>query len=90
MEISLNTTEISKAIDQFKNTAANSLFDQVTGNIKGALENSGVEIKSNTVPIAKQESQGSSVAINWAPYVLGGVAVVAFFLLKKKSGLGRV
>lgn len=90
MELRINESEISKSVDQFKNVVGQNLFDLATGTIKGALENSGVEIKSNAVPIAKNESQAQP-EMNLKPVLLLVLGVgVGFLILKKLKKSGRV
>jgi hypothetical protein len=91
MEISLNTTEIQKSLDQFKNATATSIFDSITGQIKGALENSGASIQNTAIPIAKQDaSDDINPPIEWGKYlVYGGLVMLAVYAFKNRSKLAR-
>lgn len=91
MDFNFQSTQIDAAFDQFKNVAANSIFDQVTGTIKNTLENSGIAIQapSQVKPKGSNESEQNELAreaINWTPYLIGGAVLIGgMFLLKKKG-----
>lgn len=82
-------------IEQNKQSVGNSAFDAITGLIKGGLENSGVDVKSQIVPIATNEKKEQISNVAGLPsdigkYLMyGGIAVVAF-LVYKKMKKGRV
>lgn len=85
MDVQLNSDAINKAVEDLKKTTAQSIFDWTTGTIKGALENSGVEIKSTAVPVAKSGSEPEKM--NWTPVLIGGaiLAGAAFLIMKKRK-----
>ena len=75
-------------IEQNKQVIGNSVFDTLTGAIKGKLENSGVELQSEYVPIAKSESkvEGPTALVDrpWTYFMIAGIGLVAFLIYKKK------
>lgn len=85
MSINVNWNDL---IEQNKNVLGNGIFDTLTGAIKGGLENSGVELKSEVVPIAKSESkiEGPKAYVDrpWTYLMIAGIGLVAFLIYKKK------
>lgn len=67
----------------------NDLFSQVTGEIQKGLKNSGVELNSQVVPIAKNDKKESLSNIAMGPLdtnkmlFIGAVLIAGFFLYKK-------
>lgn len=81
-----------KELEEIKNIGGNFLFNTVTGAISGELKNSGVEVKSQVVPISgSTTTSGVTVkdqAMSYLPWVIGGVALVGGIFLLKRGRMG--
>lgn len=82
-------------LDQIKNIVGNYAFNTVTGAIDGTLKNSGVELKSQVVPISGSTTDSGVTVkqqvMSYTPWIIGAVVVVgSIFLLKRGRSGARV
>ena len=81
--------DIKGILENNKQLIGNETFSSITGYIQGALGNSGVELKSQVVPVAASEKKEEISNFSGLPsnyLVIGGVVIAAFLLLKMKKG----
>lgn len=80
--------DVKSILEQNKQLIGNETFSSVTGWIQGALGNSGVELKSQVVPVAANEKKEQISNFSGLPtnYLLIGGVVLAAVLLKMKKG----
>ena len=81
--------DIKGILENNKQLIGNETFSSITGYIQGALGNSGVELKSEVVPVAKYEKKEEISNFSGLPQnylMIGAVLVGALLIFKMKKG----